>query len=83
MNDWMFQELIEMVTPLIKMKYTNMRQSILVEEILAVTLRYLATGRSFQDLKFSAIIAPNTISGIIIKTCEIIIEVLKDCFQVC
>jgi hypothetical protein len=72
-----------MVTSANKKERYKMRQSVPVEEILAVTLRHLATGRSFQDLKFSAIIAPNTISGIIIETYEAIVEVLNDYIQVC
>lgn len=62
---------------------TNMRDSIPANERLAVTLRYLATGRSFEDFKFSSIISPTTISMIIIiETCEAIVVVLKDFIQV-
>lgn len=39
-----------------------MRQAIPVRDRLSVTLRYLATGNSFQDLSYSVRIAPNTLS---------------------
>lgn len=47
-----FRILVEMVGPIISKQDTRMRESIGVEERLATTLRYLATGRSFEDLKF-------------------------------
>lgn len=54
-----------------------MRESIPAEERLIVTLRYLATGRSYEDLKFSCGIAAQTLGYIIPETCKIIYEVLK------
>ena len=38
-----------------------MRESISADERLAVALRYLATGRSFKDMTFSAIMSVSTI----------------------
>lgn len=50
--------ILEMVTTVIKKEDTVMRNSIFAQERLSVTLRFLTTGRSYEDLKFSAIISP-------------------------
>lgn len=49
---------------------------------LAVTLRFLASGNSFEDLKFLTAIAPQTIVKFVIETCEAINEVLKNYIEV-
>lgn len=50
-----------------------MRQAISAEERLIVTVRYLATGRSLEDLKFSAVISsPQALGVIIPETCKAI-----------
>ncbi|XP_049304029.1 putative nuclease HARBI1 [Bactrocera dorsalis] len=72
-----FDELLAKVAPLIKKNYTIMRKAIPVHHRLALTLRFLASGNSFEDLKFLTAIAPQTIGGIVFETCEAIIEVLK------
>ncbi|KAG5899627.1 hypothetical protein JTB14_037285 [Gonioctena quinquepunctata] len=54
-----------------------MRKAITAEERLIVTLRYLATGRSLEDLKFSAIISPQALGNIIPETCDCIYKALK------
>lgn len=82
MSDVIYNQLLNMLRPFITKMDTNMRDSIPANERLAVTLRYLATGRSFEDLKFSSIISPTTISMIVIETCEAIVAVLKDFIQV-
>lgn len=82
MNIDIYNQLLCMVAPFITKKNTNMRESISANERLAVTLRYLATGRTFEDLKFSSIISPTTISLIVIETCQAIITVLKNYIQV-
>lgn len=82
MNVHIYNKLLSMVEPLITKMDTNMRESISPNERLALTLRYLATGRTFEDLKYSAVIAPTTISKIVMETCEAIITVLKDRIQV-
>lgn len=71
-----------MIEPLIAKMDTNMRECIPPNQRLALTLKYLATGRSFEDLKYSAVIAPTTISEIVVETCEAIITVLVDRIQV-
>ncbi|KAL4149963.1 hypothetical protein QTP88_003814 [Uroleucon formosanum] len=55
-----------------------MRKSIPASQRLSITLRYLASGADFEDLKFQSCIAPRTLSGIIIETCEAINESLDN-----
>jgi hypothetical protein len=82
MNDITFDKLLELVTPFLLRKDTNMRQCLPVKERLAVTLRYLATGRNFEDLKFSAVMSPSSVSAAVNETCEMLIYVLQDYMKV-
>jgi hypothetical protein len=56
MDSELFQNLLRVVRPRIEKKNTVMREAVSAEERLSVTLRYLATGNSYEDLKFSAAI---------------------------
>lgn len=47
MDESTFNKLLQMVEPFLKRQDRNMRESISVRERLALTLRYLATGRNF------------------------------------
>lgn len=80
MTNACYEELLNLVGPVIVKQDTMMMKAVSVEERLSLTLRFLATGRSFECLKFSAIVpvAPNTISRIVVETCEAIISTLKD-----
>ena len=49
-----------------------MRDSLSVEERLALTLSFLATGRAFEDMKFSVTISPSAISQVVIEKCEVL-----------
>lgn len=71
-----FEELLTLLRPCIEKKDTVMRKSIPASQRLSITLRYLASGADFEDLKFQACIAPRTLSNIIIETCEAINEKL-------
>lgn len=86
-RDWMnylrmdaatYEELLCYVEPLIKKKDTVMRGAITPHERLTATLRFVATGRTLEDMKFSVIISPQALSQIIPETCRAIISVLKD-----
>ncbi|CAH2003197.1 unnamed protein product [Acanthoscelides obtectus] len=70
MQDACFDHLLEMVKPYLTKQDTIMRNAISAEEKLAVTLRYLATGRNIQDLKLSVIMSPAAISQAIMDTCQ-------------
>lgn len=77
MDENTYVELLEAVSPLIRKQDTVMRTAISCHERLSVTLRFLATGRSFQDLKFSALISPQALGEIIPETCHAITTVLR------
>lgn len=77
-----FQELLDLVTPLIEKKNTNMREAIPPFQRLSITLRYLATGNTLEDLKFHSAISPQSLSLIIMETCDAIIQVLRHFIKV-
>ena len=76
MSDPVFQQFLALVSPYITRQDTVMREAITAEQRLVATLRYLATGRSLQDLKFTTGISPPG-SGPH-NTCSSIIQVLQD-----
>lgn len=78
MDDNTFRHLLSMVEVNLKKKDTIMRESIPPEERLIATLRFLATGRSYEDLKFSTRIPAQTLGYIIPETCKVIYDVLKE-----
>ena len=78
MDEESFDELMDMLTPLIQKKDTRMR----VLKRLSVTLRYLATGNTFEDLKFLCAISPQTTGRIVVETCEAIIVCLDKYIKV-
>lgn len=82
MNTECYDELLNLVTPIIQKEDTQMRKSISPQQRLSVTLRYLATGNSFEDLKFSTAISAQSIGVIVIETCLAIIKVLKNYIKV-
>jgi hypothetical protein len=59
-----------------------MRDSLLVQKRLVLTLRFLAAGWAFEDMKISVIISPSAISQAIVETCEALIYVLQDYMKV-
>ncbi|XP_044750572.1 protein ALP1-like [Coccinella septempunctata] len=77
-----YDELLNKVRPYIEKQDTVMRKAITTNERLSATLRFLASGQSFEDLKFLTAISPQSLGTIIIETCHIINEVLKEYIQV-
>ncbi|CAJ0938930.1 unnamed protein product [Ranitomeya imitator] len=77
MSEESFKIILSAVTPLIQRCDTPMRAAVPVEERLAVTLRFLATGRSLQDLQFSAAVSRPFLSVVIPETCEAIVQSLR------
>lgn len=71
-----FQLLLSKVSPLITKKDTVLRPSIPAEQRLVATLRFLATGRSYEDLKFTAGISAQSLGRIIPETCQAIIRIM-------
>ena len=73
-----FDELLTKVTPLIHRQDTWMREAISVSERLSITLRYLATGDSYQSLEYLYRIPKSTLSSMIPETCQAIYDCLRD-----
>ena len=57
--------------PILHKNDTNMRYSILVNVILAATVRYLATGDSYSDLQYESKVHASTLSKFIQRKHEI------------
>ncbi|XP_068119739.1 putative nuclease HARBI1 [Hyperolius riggenbachi] len=73
-----FNHLLSLITPCIKKQDTCMRRAITPEQRLTATLRYLATGRALQDLKFTTGISAQALGHIIPETCAAIIQCLQN-----
>lgn len=82
MNDECFDEILTLVNPFIKKQNTSMREAIPASQRLSITLRYLATGNTFEDLKFISAISPQSIGKIVIETCEALIYCLRNYIKV-
>lgn len=81
MNIADFNNLVEMVSPLIKKVDSNMREPISPGVRLALTLRFLATGDSFMSLQYLFRITQTTISTIIPEVCDALYKVLLPDFM--
>lgn len=73
-----FRELLQLVSGRIEKQNTIMRESVSAEERLVATLQFLATGRTYENLKFSCAISPQLIGKIVPETCTAIYEALFD-----
>lgn len=80
MDEDAFSHLVDRVTPYVHKSDTNMRQAITPAERLAVTLRFLATGETFQSLQLSTRISACTIGRIVPEMCDALYTVLKKDF---
>ena len=49
-----------------------MRDSLSVEERLALALKFLATGRALEDMKFAVTIFPSPILQAVFEKCEVL-----------
>jgi hypothetical protein len=78
MDEDVCREILQKVTPRIKKSNTFMRKAITPHERLSVAVQFLATGRSYADLRFSAAISPQALSLIIPETCKAIYEEHKE-----
>lgn len=77
-----YEELLRWVTPAIKKEDTVMRDAITPNERLSATLRFLASGQSYEDLKFLTKISAQSLGGIILETSKAIIAALKPFIKV-
>lgn len=83
MTETVYKKLLSLVSPFIKKKDTVMRSAISPHERLTATLRFLATGRPYECLKFSTRISPQCLGRIIPETCDALYKVLSSYMQVC
>ena len=78
MNTDTFQYLLEKTRPLLTKQTTVMRVPISPEELLAVTLRFMATGESYRSLIYQYRISDVSISKIIPRVSDAIISTLME-----
>jgi len=74
--------LINLIGEKISKKDTAFRKAISVQERLALTLRFLASGDSYVSLQYLFRISKQAISSIVPEVCETLVEKLKDYIQV-
>lgn len=77
-----FEHLLSLVTPYIQKQDTVLRQSVSAKQRLVVTLRFLATGNSYQDLRYSTLISQPLLSQIIPETCRAVYKCLRHYIKV-
>jgi hypothetical protein len=77
-----FEFLITIIGSKVSRQNTNYRKSITVNERLAVTLRFLATGDSYQSLMYLFKTAKQSISTIVPELCEALVEALQEYIKV-
>ncbi|XP_037515171.1 uncharacterized protein LOC119391564 [Rhipicephalus sanguineus] len=77
MSPQQFDFLESLVRPLIQVQETPLRESLSSAERLAITLRYLASGNSYQSLSYSFRVGKSTLSGLVPKVCKAIWKVLQ------
>ena len=77
-----FDELLKMITPRIEKRNTSMRGATSPSQRLSITLRYVSTRNTFEDLKFTSAISAQSIGVIVMETCTALIHSLKDYIKV-
>ena len=83
MNPERFEHLLSLVKGKISKENTKVRTSISPRKRLVLTIRFLATRISQQNLSFAFRIGKTTVSNIMRETCEVIHDSLRDtCLRV-
>jgi hypothetical protein len=75
--------LICLVGPAVQKKNTNFRYAIGVTELLATTLRFLATGDSYDSMLYLFKVSTQSISLIIPQVCEALINAMDAYVKIC
>ena len=77
-----FEYCLNLIGPRIQKSNTNRREAISVQDRLALTLRFLATGDSFTSLQYLFRISKQAIGKIVPEVCAAISDGLKDYVKV-
>lgn len=77
-----FEHLLSIIAPKIIKKDTSFRQAIPASQRLAVTLRFLASGDSYNSLSYLLKILKQAISSIVPEVSDALIVVLHDYVKV-
>lgn len=77
MSEESFNYLLNIIAPKIAKQWTVLRDPITPEEKLTATLRFLATGCTYEELKFSTRISAQALGKIIPLVCQSIYDSLK------
>lgn len=77
-----FEFLLHKIGPQIAKQDTKWRKAVPVNERLALTLRFLATGDSYKSLHYLFKISPQLISQIVPEVCSALITALRDLIKV-
>ncbi|KAA0721497.1 hypothetical protein E1301_Tti020112 [Triplophysa tibetana] len=75
-----FDDVLDLVSPLITKQDTKMRRAITARERLSLTLRFLITGHTFRSLSLQYPVGGSTVSIIVLETCAALHQVMKDRF---
>ncbi|KAG8278504.1 hypothetical protein J6590_108213 [Homalodisca vitripennis] len=67
-----------MIGPMVAKKNTNWREVISVNDRLAITLRFLATGDSYHSLMYLFKVSKQSISQIVPEVCSALVSMLED-----
>lgn len=77
-----FEFLLTRIAPRIQKRDTHLRKAITAKERFVVTLRFLASGDSYEDLSFLSRISPQSISTIIMEVCHTLVGLLANLLRV-
>lgn len=77
-----YRKLLSIVATLIQKQDTVMQKSIFPHERLAVTLKFLANGRSYVDLKYTTVISSQALGKIIPETYDALRFIQIDKFSI-
>jgi len=79
----LFQEFVDIIGPKVQRKDTSYRPALPAALKIAVTLRYLATGNTYQDLHFHFRLGVNSICLAIPEVCQAILDEYADDYMTC
>lgn len=79
-----FLHILSLIGPKIRREDTHMRKAITPKHRLAVTLRFLATGDSYESLAYLFRVSRRSVSLIVREVCSLLIqEYVKVLFYIC